>query len=459
MKILIRIIMLFTVISLLPFLWIYYKPGQQSEETLVINEVLHAFTTSDDNLKTGYSHYSRLILDHEFPNCQKRTIYNGNAGYSLPDIVKFIRKYIPPPSDFVAHLKNPCWFANYDKVMSDLTNQLTQIKDKDLPYLPPNANGTKTLYCLPYMYLLGYPKCGTTSLSDYFSKHPESVQSVRGYGWIGSYTAGLINKYPAKVESVFNLLNRFHPAARQIEKSSTNDNVYNKIIADFNPSTSWRQGGFERFKNGSMCDPPLLLKELQPNAKFVVLLREPLNRLYSAFWYYAYNEYKKKLSPKIFSKDVHTFFERLKLCDHKKSMLKCLKEAKDFDNHFKDFHFLSYPDSSQLLTGFYYLYILPWLQVFPRENFLFIRAEDMKKDTGKTLQEIFQFLGMSYLSDAKINKIQENIRHEQPVLHSDHSEMLLSPSTKKQLRAYFRPFNEKLAELLNDDKFQWDDIE
>ena len=452
MRIPVRIIVLFTVMSLLT-LWIYYKSGPQSKGTLLIK---HTFGTSDDNLETGYSHYSSLILDHEFPNCQNRTIYNGNAGYSLPDIVKFIRKYIPPPSDFVGHLKNPCWFANYDKVMSDLTNQLTQIEDKDLPYLLPNANGTKTLYCLPYMYLLGYPKCGTTSLLGYLKPHHEFVKSVRGYGWISNHTAGLINKYPANVKSVFSLLKRFYQGASKIEESSTYD-VYNKIIADFSASTSWRQSGFEQFKNGSMCDPPLLLRELQPNAKFVVLLREPLNRLYSAFWFYADKKYKKKLNPEIFSKDVHTFFERLKLCDDKKSMLKCLKEAKDFDNHFKDFY--AFSNSSQLLTGFYYLYLLPWLQVFPRKNFLFIRTEDMKKDTRKTLEEVLQFLGMSRLSDVKIDKIQKLALHEQTMLHGNDSQLLLSSSTKKQLRAYFRPFNEKLAELLNDDKFLWDGIE
>jgi len=155
---------------------------------------------------------------------------------------------------------------------------------------------------------------------------------------------------------------------------------------------------------------------------------------------------------------VHTFFERLQLCDSKKSMLKCLKEAKDFDNHFTDSPKYQYDSHFQLITGFYYLYLLPWLQVFPRENFMFIRTEDMKKDTGKTLQEIFQFLGMSTLSDDKIEKITKIVRHEQTMLKGN-SEMLLSSSTKKQLRAYFRPFNEKLAELLNEDRFLWDDID
>ena len=77
-------------------------------------------------------------------------------------------------------------------------------------------------------------------------------------------------------------------------------------------------------------------------------------------------------------------------------MSKCLREAQDFKHHFRDGSAFV-KDPQQLRTNFYYLYLLPWLQVFPRENFLFIRTEDMKKDTVKTLQETFQFLGMSPL--------------------------------------------------------------
>ena len=466
----VRIIVLLTITLLFSYLWVHYKSSTQTEGTWLYNDLKlsHAVAKSDDYLKFNHivnnklsinSHYSNHILNHEFPDCQDRTIYNGYAKYSLPDIVRFIRQYIPPPSGFIGHLKNPCWFANYDKIKSDLNlyYNYSRITHQDYSYLLPKTSGTKTLYCLPYMYLLGYPKCGTTSLYEYFRKHPEfATFSSRGCGWIGVHTSGLIKKYPANVKTVFSLLNHFYLASRQIEKSSADDHVNDKIIADFSPGSSWRQSGFEQFKNGSMCDPPLLLRELQPDAKFVVLLREPINRLYSAFWFYAGNKYQKKLSPEIFIGDVQTFFKRLKLCDSKKSMLKCLREAQDFDNHFKDFRHMT--KNEQLLTGFYYLYLLPWLQVFPRENFLFIRTEDMKKDTGKTLQEIFQFLGMSHLSDKKIDEIQQIVRHEQTLLHSN-SEMLLSSPIKKQLRAYFRPFNERLAELLNDDKFLWDDIE
>lgn len=471
MKTSVRVVAFLSVVLLFAYVWLKYNSGPQQEDTLLTNEVsLRHISNSGGNPKfnrnlikkhSSSSDHNSLVLDYEFPNCQNRNIYNGNAEYSLPHILKLIRQFIPPPTDFVGHLKNPCWYANYDKVISDLNlkSDYSFVAKKDYSYLLPKTRGTKTLHCLPYMYLLGYPKCGTTSLYDYFGKHPEfATMSSRGCGWIAVHTSGLVKKYPANVKSVFHLINHFYLASRQIELSTIDHHVNTKIIADFSPASSWRQEGFEQLMNGSMCDPPLLLREMQPDAKFVVLLREPINRLYSAFWFYVGNEYQKELTPEIFVEDVQTFFKRLKQCDKGKPMLKCLREAEEFDHHFKDLRH-SRDKNEQLLTGFYYLYLLPWLQVFPRENFLFIRTEDMKEDTGKILQKIFQFLGMSPLPEKTLNTVVKKTLHNQTILHNSNSDVLLSSSTKKLLRAYFRPFNEKLAELLDDDRFLWEDID
>ena len=468
MKASVRIIVFLSAILLCAYMWVHYKSQPQEEEIFLSNNeiITDGAARSYRNRHTshqlsGHSPYSSFISNYEFPNCQNRTFYNGNADYSMSDILKVIRKYIPPPTDFVGHVKNPCWFANYDEIFSelhlDVKRKYAYVARKDFSYLLPKTSGTKTLHCLPYMYLLGYQKCGTTSLYEYFKKHPEfATMSSRGCGWIGTGTSGLVEKYPRNAVSVFRLITYFYLASRQVELSSTDDHINNKIIADFSPANSWRQEGFEQHTGGSMCDPPLLLREMQPDAKFVVLLREPIDRLYSAFWFYAGDEYQKELTPNIFVKDVQTFFERLKQCDKGKTMLKCLRKAERFEHHFKDLRHSRV--NKQLLTGFYYLYLLPWLQVFPRENFLFIRTEDMKKDTGKALQEIFKFLGMSPLDDKALNSAVKKTRHNQTTLHSS-SDLLLSTSTKRQLRAYFRPFNEKLAELLDDDKFLWDDID
>ncbi|XP_065907365.1 carbohydrate sulfotransferase 15-like [Dysidea avara] len=406
------------------------------------------------------SDYNRLILDHGFPDCHNRTLFNGNAGYSLPDVLKKVREFVPPPADFVPDLKNPCWYANYDDAKKEINwraNYSNIIHTRqDVSHLIKNTNGKKSLYCLPYMYLLGYPKCGTTSLFDYFKKHPEfATLSSRGCGWIGTHSSGLVKDRRANVRAMLHLVEHFYLASSQVHLSSINGNSNDMIIADFSPASSWRQSGFEQNMDGSMCDPPLLMKEMQPDAKFVVLIREPISRLYSAFWFYASTKLKEKLiknkGPQLFTEDVHTFFDRLKRCSKDVSMLTCIRAAKDFHHHFER--------DDQLLTGFYHLYLLPWLQVFPRENFLFIRSEDMKEDTEKALKEIFEFLEMSPLPDDVLKDTVKTVLHNQKILHSSNSNLLLSPSTKQQLRTYFRPFNEKLAELLEDDKYLWEDVE
>jgi len=430
-----------------------HKGSHRSLSSRTINE------ESDKEFLSG-SDYNRLILDHGFPDCRNRTLYNGNAGYSLPDVLKKVREFVPPPSEFVPELKNPCWYANYDNAKKEINwkaNYSNIVHTRQsISHLIKNTNGEKSLYCLPYMYLLGYPKCGTTSLYDYFKKHPEfATLSSRGCGWIGTHSSGLVKDRRGNIRTMLHLVEHFYLASSQVYLSSVDNDNNDMIIADFSPASSWRQSGFEQNMHGSMCDPPLLMKEMQPNAKFIVLLREPISRLYSAFWFYASTKLKEKLiksnGPQLFTEDVHTFFDRLKQCSKDNSMLKCIRAAKGFHHHFER--------DDQLLTGFYYLYLLPWLQLFPRENFLFIRSEDMKEDTEKALKEIFEFLDMSPLSDDVLKETVKTVLHNQKILHGSNSNLLLSPSTKEQLRTYFRPFNEKLAELLEDDKYLWDDVE
>jgi hypothetical protein len=42
----------------------------------------------------------------------------------------------------------------------------------------------------------------------------------------------------------------------------------------------------------------------------------------------------------------------------------------------------------------YYLFIKEWLDVFPREQFIFIKMEDYVKYKEETLNRIFKFLGL-----------------------------------------------------------------
>ncbi|XP_065886903.1 carbohydrate sulfotransferase 15-like [Dysidea avara] len=394
------------------------------------------------------SDYSKVILNHELPNCRKRTIHNGKSNYSLPDILAMVRKVIPPPDEFVSNLKNPCWYADYGPVKAEVN----WIRNVD--FTKDSVPGTKSLHCLPYMYLLGYPKCGSTTFYSSTIRHPESIGAVQGYGWLGRHSAGLVKGYEEAIKTVLDSVEYFIRPTSVIESESTKSSYYNGIFSDFAQDTSWLRHGFDGVADGSLCDPPLLLKEIQPNAKFVVLMREPISRQYSAFWYTS-GKLKPYLiandGPSIFADSTDKFFSRLKQCSSSQSMIHCIRDAGKFHSY--------YNAKEQIYASFYYVYLLPWLQVFPRKNFLFIRTEDMAKDTVGVLKQVFKFLEMSPLPEDTLQHIfQQNTGNRNQTYIHKNANLQLSSSTKKHLRAYYRPFNEKLAELLKDDKFLWDDI-
>lgn len=394
---------------------------------------------------TSSSNYSEVILNHELPDCRKRTIYNGKSNYSLPDMLALVRKVIPPPDKFVSNLKNPCWYADYGPIKAEVNYSSSRSS---------SSSGIDSLHCLPYMYLLGYPKCGSTTF--YFStiRHPESIGGVQGYGWLGRHSAGLVKGYDAAITTILDSVEYFNKVTKVIESEGTNSAYYTRIFSDFAQDTSWIRHGFDGVMDGSMCDPPLLMKEIQPNAKFVVLMREPISRQYSAFWYTAgkLRPYlKANNGPGIFANTTDKFFSRLKQCSSGQSMIHCIRNAGKFPSY--------YNFKEQIYTSFYYVYLLPWLQIFPRKNFLFLRTEDMAKDTVGTLKRIFEFLEMKPLSEDILQKIVDHNtgQRNQSYIH-ENGNLQLSSATKKRLRVYYRPFNEKLAELLEDDKFLWDDI-
>ena len=57
----------------------------------------------------------------------------------------------------------------------------------------------------------------------------------------------------------------------------------------------------------------------------------------------------------------------------------------------------------QLTMGLYSVYIEDWLQVFPRENFRFVRLEDYAANKTHVLLETIRFLGLGKHSRTCMN--------------------------------------------------------
>ena len=101
-----------------------------------------------------------------------------------------------------------------------------------------------------------------------------------------------------------------------------------------------------------------------------------------------------------------------------------------------------------MFIAFYYLYLhrIRWLSVVPRERFLIITKDELREDA--VADKIASFLGdESHFTGMKNLKCYGNVGllNGTPMLHE----------TRQILQQLYEPFNELLAELLEDPQFLW----
>ena len=108
---------------------------------------------------------------------------------------------------------------------------------------------------------------------------------------------------------------------------------------------------------------------------------------------------------------------------------------------------------SRLRIGLYSLHIQNWLNAFPKDQLLFIRLEDWSKNRTRILNEhVFPLLGLPSVPSERIatDSAKNKNRHG--------SNVKMHNSTIQLLRDFYRPFNEDLSEMLNDNSYLWNDI-
>lgn len=108
----------------------------------------------------------------------------------------------------------------------------------------------------------------------------------------------------------------------------------------------------------------------------------------------------------------------------------------------------------RLQVGLYAVYLLDWLTVFSKEQFLILRLEDHASNVKYTMHKVFQFLNLGPLSEK-----QEALMTKSPASNTrrpeDRSLGPMWPITQKILRDFYGPFNTRLAQVLDDEAFAW----
>ncbi|XP_062330740.1 carbohydrate sulfotransferase 15-like isoform X1 [Osmerus eperlanus] len=371
------------------------------------------------------------------------------------------------PRKFLPDVKNPCWYEVHtgnitaDPYRANLYARYSRrfrivfenLRNAFREHLYRRAGKYYRIRCLPYFYIIGQPKCGTTDLYDRLRLHPDvRFTTFKEPHWWTRKRFGIIrlsdgfhDRYPVE-----DYLDLFDLAAYQIQdhllvNSSGAPKQHNIIIGEASASTMWDNNAWVYFyDNTTEGEPPFLIQDfvhaLQPDARFIVMLRDPVERLYSDYLYFGI----ANKSAEDFHEKVSESLQLFEGCLTEYRMRACVYNTT-----------LNNAMPVRLQVGLYIVYILDWLTVFSKNQILVLRLEDHASNRKYTMHKVFNFLNLGPLTEQKEAEITRspasNTRRP-----ADKNLGPMLPITKEILRDFYTPFNEKLAKVLRNDSFRWE---
>ena len=387
-----------------------------------------------------------------------------------------ISPYIP--QNFSTQFRNPCWEAENPNITSNAWENAILEKfipefakpqpGKGLQYsrylMKPAIQATKNrrILCLPYFFLAGFPKSGTTTVHDLLTLHPNIVspRAKEPHWWTRALGMGRSSKINTEYIpiSLMAYILFFKSIATEME-----DPQFEELITyDGSQSTLWDSN----FYVGSQdyCAMPAVMRQVLPEAKFVVVMRDPVTRLYSHFTYScqlrhgnAVHEWPQKIRQGVadlFHREVVRDIEQFNNCVKNASVFECSSvRTANTDGPKGD---LKGARSCsviwhRLTLGMYVVHIKKWLQFYPRKNFLFLRMEDFFEHSREVLSNLTEFLGIApgYRAMSEMLREPKNSRPSaiQPML----------AATSKLLQQFYHQYNAELALLLQDRRYLWED--
>jgi hypothetical protein len=174
-----------------------------------------------------------------------------------------------------------------------------------------------------------------------------------------------------------------------------------------------------------------------PKAKLIVLLREPVERAYSQYW--LESQENETLS---FEEAIEREEERIGA--EREQMLR--------DERYQSYKFRHF---SYLARGIYVDQLQAWMEVFPREQFLILKSEDLYRHPAAVLQQTLEFLGVpTQLSDLQVQDF-KRYREPTPTGYMKTAKLPeMKPETRQFLTSYFKPHNARLNAFVGRD-FGW----
>ena len=244
--------------------------------------------------------------------------------------------------------------------------------------------------------IIGAQKCGTTFLYHLLGQHPRVEPAAKkeihyfdhhfgkGIGWYLSH----------------------FPESRVMEGQKT-------ITGESSPYYMFHPRAPER------------IAQVILRARLIALLRNPVDRAYSHYQ----QEARRGYEPLTFEGAIEA--EAGRLHGERDRILE--NESYTSFNH-QNFSYLS--------RGIYVDQLQEWLRLFPREQMLVLKSEDLYGRTPEVLGAVFEFLDLPYRQPETV----------EPCLQGRYPPM--DPATRQRLEDFFQPHNRRLYEFLSID-FGW----
>jgi hypothetical protein len=250
---------------------------------------------------------------------------------------------------------------------------------------------TSPLRMLPDSLVIGAQKAGTTSLFHYLVRHPRVLAPPRKE--IGFFTANWqrgLDWY------------RWHFPLR-------------------------RPGGARTLEasTGYLDQPyvPARVAQVLPQARFLVLMRDPLERAWS-HWRHSVRLGVEQLS---FADALAAEEERLAPLFE--------RMGQDESYHPRELSYYTYQR-----RGRYAEHLENWFRFFPRERFLILPSEQLYRRPGATMEGVWRFLELPDYRDARYEAYNSSAAADK--------RGGMDAGVRRRLREYFEPHNERLERLL-----------
>jgi len=263
----------------------------------------------------------------------------------------------------------------------------------------------------PDFLILGFPKCGTTSLYAYLASHPNVLPAV---------TKEILYFTHSTTKNIEYYLAHFPCIA---------DAKY--ITGEASPSYIMFPGIAQRVFNWF------------PNIKLIILLRNPADRTISSHYHrFKHLRRDNKEIEDLITRSIEQVSDALDkmiaLLKLKTEPVECMKNILENNLWLSDENEIL----SDLIGNFYLFYIQEWFNVFPRNQILIVESENLFNNPSESMREIHNFLGLSDFLLPQYHNFNPN------------SYSSISSHSRQQLIDLFRPYNQQLEEYLGM-KFDW----